>query len=1276
MKKNPRYQLKHLSIRVPWHDIGWNGTICNHPSANNACLALKNCALNRNDEIEDSLAGKSIEELKQVEYPVCVGERATFMAPFSFTKILNHPYVTIYPSSHGNLEPTPLRFPAFSANSVPYRWMSKKSNAVFVDNFDLDFDETLEPDLINKYTGNKENSKWVQQTDNQKALLNGFYEHLENNSSLVFFYAKQVPFVEDSGKILIGVGRIIDTVASEPYKGSNQKFSASYWEHMVLHSIRPECKDGFLLPYHYALEYQKENPTFDPSVLAVKTPDDKALEFSYASEHVASDTAIRVLYSCIASIELAKEMGIGEHHDRMLTWIHNEVARLEKLRGDYPGMGAILCAFGIEKGHFVAAEISSVLKEGDDSWEIFEKILEGQKIISQQTTALITPSIRENYLLLKAKEDPTRIDLLHLISRFDISIDQAKILYVQEVREEYCETTTDKNILTNPYIIYEVTRRTNVPVAFNTVDIGLFNKSKSAKILPLSVLFSDPLDNRRIRALTIQQLEQATAIGHTLLPRKDIIKNIRSLTLHPKCELNSDYYESAEKTFVGEISIDSTKKGEVAYQLVRLQKCSLIIRTKVTERLKGKRLEINENWRIQLDTKIEQEQIKRFGKVLDVSLDEDEERARVEKTVCLEELANSRFTVLVGPAGTGKTTLLSVLAQHPTIESKGVLLLAPTGKARVRMEEVIKGTSIKTATLAQFLKNYKRYLVHLQQYVISNKYHESGFETVIIDECSMLTEEMLATTLDCFRGVKRFILVGDHRQLPPIGAGRPFYDIINFLKPENEEVLFPKVSKGYTELTIRRRQGGTKREDLQLAEWFSGNIPEPAADDVFQKISIDSNSDFLRIEKWKNESDFEKVFLKILEQEFGITDEVSFNKKMGSADGVFFNATGKANCFGIEPSVKAVDEWQVLSPVREKIFGVQAINRLLHRKFKSTTVDTALFGKKVNNWNGDEITIKNIPKPLGLEQIVYGDKVINLGNHSRDNIYPEGGLGYLANGEIGIVVGQFKAKADYKKYKGQPQYVKIEFSSQKGYEYTFTPKEFTEEGQSPLELAYALTVHKAQGSEFNKVIFVLPNPCFLLKREMLYTALTRQTQKVIVLYQGNLFDIKSLSSPIHSDTLSRITNLFEKPDMVEVDGKYLEKNLIHQASDGRMLRSKSELLIYQRLVDKGLMPLYEKPLTIKEVEKLPDFTMENDDTGINYYWEHCGMLHDKGYSERWALKYQWYLENDILPWEQGGGENGTLIVTKDEPRTIEDGTLRGAISVKEIDELLMNIFKR
>ena len=55
----------------------------------------------------------------------------------------------------------------------------------------------------------------------------------------------------------------------------------------------------------------------------------------------------------------------------------------------------------------------------------------------------------------------------------------------------------------------------------------------------------------------------------------------------------------------------------------------------------------------------------------------------------------------------------------------------------------------------------------------------------------MLTEEMLASLIDALKGVERLILVGDPRQLPPIGAGRPFVDIVDQLAPENVESMFP-----------------------------------------------------------------------------------------------------------------------------------------------------------------------------------------------------------------------------------------------------------------------------------------------------------------------------------------------------------------------------------------------------------------------------------------------------------------------------------------------------
>jgi ATP-dependent exoDNAse (exonuclease V) alpha subunit len=1254
MKHNPRYTLKHLSVRVPWHDNSWNGTVCNNPLANGACLVLKTCSQKRNDQQEKENAGKTIKELDEKEYPVCVDERAAFMSPFGIPKTLTHPYIKRSPSSHGNLKATSVIYPAYSAPCIPYHWMLKENAPEKADHFSLQFDMAREPELdFVKEKKGKDN--WVQEYSNQKALLNCFFEHFEEETSLVFFYAKQVPFVEDSGRVLVGAGRIAKIIPSEAYDGSNDRFSAAYWEHMILHTIRKGGKDGFLLPYHEALTYQAEHPEFDVAELAVKTPGDKQFEFSYAAEHVSNDSAIRVLLECQKSLEKAQELGVGEGHEASIGWIHNEIAKLEKLRGHYPGMGSALCAFGVEKGHFVAAEIINGMEEDANPWGIFETLVEGKEThVREEIADLVGFNTRKTYLRLRDKSVPERLNLLHLLSRFDITVEQATQLFIHEEREKLDIQSTDKEYLVNPYLIYEELRLTNEPVDRSTIDLGLYLKNPPEEVFPENLVFEDPLNDYRIRALTIEKLEYAALLGHTLLPRKQVINQIREASITPPCPVNSDYFEGSETVFDPAVHLVEMQDGERAYQLDRFAQTREIIAKKVSDRIAGRRLVLGADWRLLIDTALTPH--------TKGTPDNQELKAREEKSAALKEVAESRISVLIGPAGTGKTTLLTILAGEEEVRDNGVLLLAPTGKARVRMEEVAKGLPVTAKTLAQFLHSYKRYNGAVQRYVFSDKFCEGMYETVILDEASMLTEEMLATTMDCLKGVKRFILVGDHRQLPPIGAGRPFLDIINYLKPENVESTFPRVGegKGYSELTIKRRQGGSRREDIQLAEWFSGEPLEPGADSIINKILTHPNSEFLRIEKWEKETDFEKLFENVLIEELELEsfeDAKGFNLSLGSTDnGIYFNIG----------AAESAEKWQILTPVNEKVFGVKAINRKIHKSLRKGKVEYA------NSRRNDRI-----PSPVGLEEIVYGDKVINLANQKVPDkrVWPkDDALNFIANGEIGMVIGQMKAK--WHTFKGRPKNTEVEFTSQKGFRYTFYGSQFSEEKDSPLELAYALTVHKSQGSEFGKVILVIPNPCFLLTREMLYTALTRQKDKVILLYQGSVFDIKELASPLKSDALKRITNLFRKPELVEVDGQYLERNLIHQASDGKMLRSKSEQMIYQRLLDNEIEVLYEKKLTIKDVEKLPDFTIENDDTGEVYYWEHCGMLFNDEYKERWEEKYQWYRENDILPFEEGGGANGTLIISEDKPNKMEDGSIRGSISYVEIDELILKVFSK
>ena len=126
------------------------------------------------------------------------------------------------------------------------------------------------------------------------------------------------------------------------------------------------------------------------------------------------------------------------------------------------------------------------------------------------------------------------------------------------------------------------------------------------------------------------------------------------------------------------------------------------------------------------------------------------------------------------------------------------------------------------------------------------------------------------------------------------------------------------------------------------------------------------------------------------------------------------------------------------------------------------------------------------------------------------------------------------------KPKRLPWKLEVEFSSQKGAKYGFNSWEFGDEGDQPLELAYALTIHKSQGSEFETVLVVVPNPCRLLSPELLYTALTRQRRRIVLLHQGPLLDLKNYSEGHLSETARRLTNLFEAPAPVQVQARFLE----------------------------------------------------------------------------------------------------------------------------------------
>ena len=564
------------------------------------------------------------------------------------------------------------------------------------------------------------------------------------------------------------------------------------------------------------------------------------------------------------------------------------------------------------------------------------------------------------------------------------------------------------------------------------------------------------------------------------------------------------------------------------------------------------------------------------------------------------------------------------------------MLLAPTGKATVRLMESVgvNGKRFTAYNVAQFLTRSKRFDWNEMRFRLSKQPYTDLPETVIIDEASMLTEEMFGALMEAIGTVKRIIFVGDPNQLPPIGSGKPFVDLVNLLKeelPARSGLDNPRVCNCYGELRInRRQQKEEERLDVNLSRCFTRTEELDDEEDIISEI-VQGRSENIEIRQWETREELESLLFETVSSEIGMSDpddQAGFDRAFGASVGdyeTFFN----------KDSAKYADRWQIMAPVRNMPQGVVNINRLFHQRYRSHQIE-------LSRRRGFK---KCIPNAYGAEEIVYGDKVINVQNIKKQ-AFPNDGkaMGYVANGEIGIACGTYK--------KGlKNNFLNVCFSSQKGYTYSYDNRDFDDEaGTASLELAYALTVHKSQGSQFNTVILVLAEPCRIISRELLYTALTRQVDKIIILYNQEAYHLMKYASEMNSDIAKRFTDLFadvfpddqgaHKPQITKVGDTFFDEKLIHMTARGELVRSKSEVIIADALFHNGLDYKYEPELVLEGKVKRPDFKIVDADTGDIWYWEHCGMMSDARYAKRWHDKEKFYAKNGI---ERGKN----LIVTEE-----------------------------
>ncbi|MFI7207742.1 AAA family ATPase [Micromonospora aurantiaca (nom. illeg.)] len=1164
-----------------------------------------------------------IADLPVTDAPPCVAERATFMSPRVTPFQRLHPFTEKSPA-FATFQLTPQPIPAYCAQAVPFRWMSRDGAKMIDEQRRLGLRPELE-EQVDAITG-WGNSTWMMHGDNQRTILDAFFSTVRRESSLVFFYAKHSPLSDDPRRLLIGAAMVTDVQPTGAYRSSGgEQFPAQMWETNISHSLRPDQQRGFLLPYQALLSARDKRGVDITDALAF-APEGGWEAFSYVTEHVSHDLAIDALLALMAAGRAAQRLLGSAAGPLGFDWLEGQLNRLWKLRGPRPGLASCLAAFGVPQAVTFAHTVAAAGGADVDPWLTLEQAMADPDRLGIAAKTHLTPTVRATWKALR----PERRKLLDLLSRFSLTREQAERYFVVEERDP---ALTDDQIIANPYRLFEADRDEPDAVPFAIIDRGCFPDAAVASEHPLPVpsAMSDDLDARRVRALIVDELKRATASGHTLQPQADIVARIRSRTLSVPCPVTGDvldaHHLSADTVAPGSPMTGVTlPNGVPALQLTELSEVGAIIRREVDRRIGAAPIGGAPDFATRLDSLL--------GPI-DGGLPAEERaaetQARTEKTAALHTLYSSRVSVLIGSAGTGKTTLLQVLRHIEEVAAGGVLLVAPTGKARVQLATRVEAEAV---TLAQFLISTRRYNPRTERYLVTGdvQTRAKNYRTIVVDEASMLTEEQLAALLDAVTGVQRLILVGDPRQLPPIGAGRPFVDIVRRLAPDDIATRTPRCAPGYAELTIPRRQVGQERDDLVLASWFADGELSPAADLVWERLRAGEPLPTLRAVHYGRANLF-TTLLSVLREEIPELRDAS-DEDLAAAFGRSYGGvmSAKGNLYFPGGAARRVDAWQILSPVRSRAWGTTEINRALKDAFGSRALEQATGPRR---WNA---------KPIGPERIVVGDKVINLRNHQfrQARIYPRDAERFVANGELGVVVGQTRSKW----VTWPPNKTEIEFGGRTGVKYDFY--DWSDDGDAPmLELAWAITIHKAQGSEFDLTVVVLPGEDSGLSRELLYTALTRQRGKVILLHEAGLDDVAAKGSAVFSDTARRLTNLFVASEPMDVGDVVVDRGMVHRTARGELVRSKSELLIANLLDEVGLAYEYESPLTGEDGRTVrPDFTILTD-LGETVIWEHLGMLADPRYAKKWEQKKNWYAANGFRPAEEGPGSRGRLVTTDD-----------------------------
>ncbi len=1189
--------MKHLTVRFAWHDNKWNGKVCKKPSENIYCIdnySLLSSRLQRRkrDEIEEKYASKSISLVKnKTKYiPPCywcinaLGDKEYKVSDL-------HPFADFEETEKGK-----------DFKKVPPLKYTLRPFSVFTWNFKLSFE-------------NREKTKYRYPPDLEERVKK-FIKKIKPKKSIGFFYANYGnPITGDERKyLLLGAGLIEESVEFpkkfkipssiyEKYNKDYPVFPRISWQLQV--SFNPDLT--FILPYHEYLEYVNrdeglEKPEREKLLdeISVKIEDQTIIpHFKYVSMHLPHDKAIYLLYKLRLAIAKMRQHNII--NTKQIEVLEKKISKLLKIawnnRGAYPGFKNLLKAklendFSEDKLDIFAEKTESVIKK---QFKSLDNFFNKKNNISKLDK--IDPEIKK--ILRKIARE---FSLYKYLSRFDFSILQFKnvIKLIDEIGPQQFGR--------NPYILLEKypfdaecedwnIEKMDTGISIYHIDIPLIPDLAYVK---WDTSF-DAESPERIRALITKILKISTQEeGNTYLYREEILKRLRAYPLfyiQNKFELDQmllSNYES-EPRFKETFNIVRVNyNGKTLYQL----KC-LANLEKHIERFIISLLKKHYNPEISSIKYLANNDVKKFSSNL--NLNPIRQTFRLERFELYKKTLGNGLTVVTGKAGTGKTTAIVNLVKNSMNRKEfPIFIFTPTGKANLVIRKRLRDTKVRLSsdviisTIHRFIfrelrekvdrksfRNMTRLIERileghyeqLEKFFKETKRIQFNPKVVIIDEASMADELILGLLLALLNpaSIRYLIIMGDDKQLPPIGIGRPFVDLIFYLKNKRLD------DKHYIHLETNLRFPSNKVLE-NFSQLFRGK--EPPLQNELEEILYASDDTF-KLLYYKDLNDFQKILVSLLSRHFKITKNTRLKE-------MFKNIFEENNNL-----IDNLGKIQILTPKRIGKFGSSAIN--------------------LNVILGGERNFKNTKIICGQNQYW------NIGKSGRT-------LG-LANGSIGY--SRYKKKY-YIKFADIDELFEL-YDNDKEAEKNIKNniKKITKElgnfseQELPFSHAYAITIHKSQGSDFEYVILVLSEPTRFFTKELFYTGLTRARKKTYLLVHNKLKAVLNdifIKAYENSQTDTIHTLLFghkispSKPYEITLqDGKRI------------WLRSKIEYIIAKTLNELEVDFEYE-PEDFRLLK--PDFKILIGDNW--FYWEHLGILDQEMYKKRWYEKLDFYEKENVL----------------------------------------------